>query len=75
MFTNNNGCDPTSPLYSQGKIRCIKVLGNKPELKPLLTEFSDPTADQETIAKSRRKFLSDNTWWQSPKYDHQLAEV
>ena len=52
-----SGCDSTSALYKQGKLKCIKVLKKNPDLLPHLSLFRDPSSDQQKIIEAGEKFL------------------
>lgn len=52
-----SGCDTTSALFNQGKIKCINVLRKNPDLNEVIQEFKNPNADPEIIAKAGERFL------------------
>lgn len=52
-----SGCDTTSAIYRQGKMKFLKVLRNQPSLKTAIYCFKDPNATPESITKAGIQFL------------------
>lgn len=52
-----SGCDTTSALFYQGKMKFIKVLRKKPYLNEVIEVFKNPNADPEVIAKAGERFI------------------
>jgi hypothetical protein len=47
-----SGCDTTSALFNQGKMKFINVLRKNPDLNEIIQVFKNPNADPEIIAKA-----------------------
>lgn len=52
-----SGCDTTSALFNQGKLKFLKVLQKNNDLQPVIDAFKDPHAHQDEIAEAGNVFL------------------
>jgi hypothetical protein len=52
-----SGCDTTSALFNQGKMKCVNVLLKNPHLKELVQVFKNQDANPEIIAEAGERFL------------------
>lgn len=52
-----SGCDTTSALFHQGKLKCINVLRKNPDLNEVIQVFKNPKAGTEIIATAGEFFL------------------
>jgi hypothetical protein len=52
-----SGCDTTSALFNQGKMKFINVLRKNPDLNEIIQVFKNPNADPEIIAKAGERVL------------------
>ncbi|KMQ85933.1 hypothetical protein RF55_15251 [Lasius niger] len=52
-----SGCDTTSALFKQGKMKCVNVLLKNPHLKELVQVFKNQDANPEVIAEAGERFL------------------
>lgn len=52
-----SGCDSTSALFNQGKVKFLKTLSKNPDLESYITKFTDPSAHPEEITVAGEKFL------------------
>jgi hypothetical protein len=52
-----SGCDTTSTLFNQGKMKFINVLRKNPGLNEIMQGFKNPNADPEIIAKAGERVL------------------
>lgn len=52
-----SGCDTTSAVYGQGKVKFLKTLKNNPEIGPTIKVFTDPDADLEDVVIAGENFL------------------
>ncbi|KAG5871680.1 hypothetical protein JTB14_012041 [Gonioctena quinquepunctata] len=54
---NGNGYGTTSALFNDGKIKCVNVFRENPELNEVVHGFKNPNADPEIIAKTGERSL------------------
>jgi hypothetical protein len=52
-----SGCDTTSALFNQGKMKFINVLRKNPDLNEIIQVFKNSNADPEIIAKGGERVL------------------
>lgn len=52
-----SGCDTTSALFNQGKIKCVNTLQKNPGLIDIIQGFKNPEASQEEIVYAGEQFL------------------
>jgi len=52
-----SGCDTTSALFNQGKLKFLKVLQKNSDLQPAIDAFKDPHAHQNEVADAGNVFL------------------
>ncbi|XP_031335335.1 uncharacterized protein LOC116165167 isoform X2 [Photinus pyralis] len=52
-----SGCDSTSALFKQGKVKFIKTLTKYPDLSVYIRQFRSPRATSEEISEAGEKFL------------------
>jgi hypothetical protein len=52
-----SGCDTTSALFNQGKMKFINVLRKNPDLNEIIQVFKNPNANPEIIAKAGERVL------------------
>lgn len=52
-----SGCDTTSAMYNQGKVKFIRTLNKNPDLGRTIKVFADPAADVEAIVTAGEQFL------------------
>jgi hypothetical protein len=52
-----SGCDTTSALVNQGKMKFINVLRKNPDLNEIIQVFKNPNVDPEIIAKAGERVL------------------
>ncbi|KAK4880788.1 hypothetical protein RN001_008934 [Aquatica leii] len=52
-----SGCDTTSGVYNQGKLKAITILQKDPDLRSIVKVFNQPLASQEDIGAAGEKVL------------------
>lgn len=52
-----SGCDTTSALFHQGKLKAVKTIDKNPDLLPYIRRFRDPAASPQDITEAGEKFL------------------
>ena len=52
-----SGCDSTSALFNQGKVKFLKTLSTNLDLESYITKFTDPSAHPKEITAVGEKFL------------------
>lgn len=52
-----SGCDTTSELFNQGKLKCANILRKNRDLNELVQVCKNPNADPESIAEAGERFL------------------
>lgn len=51
------GCDTTSALYKQGKLKPLKLLDNNTKIQSLISIFKNPTTEKADVIKNGEQFL------------------
>ncbi|KAI5735084.1 hypothetical protein M8J77_013977 [Diaphorina citri] len=52
-----SGCDSTSALFNQGKVKALRTVVKNPDLLPYIRRFLDPASTTREITEAGERFL------------------